>query len=410
MAAETSPLALWNARGEVWRTPAGDLPTLSVPDAAALPAVLRATLPPDAWLLHDGGLGFGRRGPLHVRLIGGPEVTWPGGWSRHHPDALPGARPWQRPDWPEVARDRVDARLGALGLTRAQPVEPSFSHDLMGIHRVPLGDGRRAWLKVSADGREAALTAHLAARHPDLLPPVLHADSQNTTLLTLDGGALLDGVPDPAAWTGALERLAAFQLTADAPALADLGAPTLTVPDVAARVDALLADPAPLRAWGLSPDEVGALRDLRPAVAAAFRDLHAHGLPAGPVHGDAHPRNALHGPERGSVWFDWSEAALAHPFMDAGWFLSFTLHPARAALPVRAGTPDLPERLAGAYLRALGAGDAAGLLWRSLPLAHLHRAALFDGAYRDWTGTVPGIRPNFTPFSLRQALREAVRL
>ena len=60
MAAETSPLALWNARGEVWRTPAGDLPTLSVPDAAALPDALRATLPPGAWLLHDGGLEIGR--------------------------------------------------------------------------------------------------------------------------------------------------------------------------------------------------------------------------------------------------------------------------------------------------------------------------------------------------------------
>ncbi|WP_158263783.1 phosphotransferase [Deinococcus arcticus] len=291
----------------------------------------------------------------------------------------------------------ADDLLRGAGLCRQGPLRLHFATDLTATHTLHTSQGP-AWLKVSDTGQEARLTRHLAAQHPTLVPPLLGADPQRGALLTGDGGTLLDGVGDLGAWTGALERLARFQCATDAAALAAHGAPALPLAQMTERVDALLGDLAALRGWGLSAQEVTTLQAARAQIRAAFLDLHQHGLPDLPAHGDAHPRNVLHSAARGPVWFDWSEAAsAAHPFMDAGWFLAFALHPSRAGLPVWQAH-DAADRMAGTYLHALGAPDAAPLLHRALPLALLHRAAVYDVAFRNWQGTVPGVRPNYVPY------------
>ncbi len=212
------------------------------------------------------------------------------------------------------------------------------------------------------------------------------------------------------AWTGALQRLAQFQHQADADALAALGCLRFPLLEMAERVDSLLAEADTLRAWGLEEDHWTILTEARPIIRAAFRELATLNLPDLPAHGDAHPRNALNG-ERGPVWFDWAEtASAAHPFMDAGWFLAFTFHPARAELPIRTANPDLENQLTAAYLSALGCTDAAPLLSRVVPLALLHRAVVYDARFHSWEGTIPGWRPNFVPYYLRLAARELARL
>jgi hypothetical protein len=179
---------------------------------------------------------------------------------------------------------------------------------------------------------------------------------------------------------------------------------------MAQHVDTFLSDTPTLTAWGLKPEKIATLQAARPAIRVSFEALAAHGLPDLPAHGDAHPRNALAGTGE-SLWFDWSEAAsAAHPFMDAGWFLAFALHPARSGLPVRAAHPDLESRLSAAYLQALGCPDASALLAQSIPLALLHRAVVDDARFRDWHGTVPGWRPQYVPYYLGLAAREVDRL
>lgn len=179
-------------------------------------------------------------------------------------------------------------------------------------------------------------------------------------LLTGSGGELLDGVGDLAPWEDAVTRLAHFQLQADSQALADLGCPALPLRETAERVDALLGDPAILSGWGVRTPQQDILTAQRPQIRAAFQNLAALDLPDLPSHGDAHPRNALSGP-RGSVWFDWSETlSAAHPLLDAGWFLWWTLN--KAGLPVAQGRGDLGPHLARTYLTALGCPDALPLL------------------------------------------------
>ncbi|WP_221088147.1 hypothetical protein [Deinococcus aquaedulcis] len=400
---------LWHRDGQrVWRTPAGGGLTLALAPGQSLDAALSAALGP-VWLLHDGGHLFGQSGLIQVQALEERHPTGGGGWSRDLPPPLPGTRPWQQPGWPDRATRLADHLLRGAGRERQGPLRLHFASDLTATHALETDQGP-AWLKVSGTGQEARLTTHLAARHPGLLPPLLGADPGQGALLSADGGPLLDGVADLGAWTGALARLGTFQRVADPAALAALGAPALPLAQTVARVDALLGDAAVLRGWGVDPAVAETLAAARPRIRAAYADLQTHGLPDQPAHGDAHPRNALHSVAHGAVWFDWSEAAsAAHPFMDAGWFLAFALHPGRAGLPVWQAS-GAADRLAAAYLHALGAPEATPLLWRALPLALLHRAAVYDETFRCWQGTVPGVRPNYVPYYLRLAAQSLGRL
>lgn len=361
------------------------------------------------WPLHDMGPAVGRPDMTpHLQAL---TAEAPAGlcWGEGHVPPIPGARIWQRPGWPRRAQEVLDRALTSAHLTRTADPEPVHSLDLVAVLRAETTGGT-VYLKASDTPREAAVTALLARTQPELLPPLLWADAGAGLTVSASGGELLDGVTELGAWEEALTRLAQFQTEADASALAALGCPAWPLGEMREQVDAFLGDGDILRGWGLPEDRIEQLNEARPFVRAAFADLAAHGLPDLPAHGDAHPRNALFGP-RGSVWFDWSEAAsAAHPFIDMGWFLAFTLHPARAQLPVRVAHPDLEARLSAAYLRTLGCPEAGELLRRSLPLALLHRAVVYDHHFRHWEGTLPGWRPQYVPYYLRLAVRELKRL
>lgn len=396
--------------GQVLRRVDGRLPRLSFRPEADPAETIRTAWALPVWPLHDAA----RYGPpgaaVHVQAqVGHPPAGF--AWHPQPPPPLPGARPWQRPGWPQATLARLDGVLAGLGRPRTGPVRVVSSHDLNTVWELPTAPGA-AYFKASESGREAAVVALLARTQPGLVPPLLGAWPEEGWLLSASGGELLDTVADVGGWTAALGALAAFQQRADAPALAALGCPAWPLAHAGPLVLELLADPAGLRGWGVPEADVAALQAARPRVRALLADLAAHGLPDRPAHGDAHPRNALDGAWArcgSALWFDWSEAAsAAHPFMDAGWFLAFALHPRRAALPVRAH-PGLEDTLSAAFLQAWDCADAAPLLARSVPLALLHRAAVYDRHFRHWQGTVPGWRPQYVRFYLREAAAELGR-
>ncbi|MFB9993106.1 phosphotransferase [Deinococcus oregonensis] len=408
-----SRLIIWHPDGVRVLRQADGWPTLPVPQFADLVALVGSEWNLETWLLHDGGLSFGVDGMPRLQSLSDTlpdDLTW--AWVAENGAAvppLPGAQEWQRPGWFPILKDRLDGVLADHGLPVADSLKHLSSNDLGTVIEASVL-GEAVFFKVTAHPREVAVTAHLAQHHPALLPPVLSASPATNTLVTRSGGTLLDGVGDIEAWTAALRQLAQFQTTADASALAVLGCPAWPLLEVAGRVDAFLASTATLTAWGLKPEKIATLQAARPAIRVSFEALAAHGLPDLPAHGDAHPRNALVGTGE-SLWFDWSEAAsAAHPFMDAGWFLAFALHPARANLPLRTMYPDLEFRLCAAFLNALGCPEASALLSQSILLALLHRAVLYDARFRDWQGTVPGWRPQYVPYYLGLAAREVPRL
>lgn len=407
---KTVRVVVWHPEASRVLLQNGEAPHLDVTRGSDLPDAVHRAWGIEAWTLHDGGLLMGREGTAQVQALT-DAVPEGFSWGIAGVGPPPGAREWQRPGWPRRAREVLDAALRSAGLIGTGGLKPVHHHDLVAVLRAET-DAGTVYLKASDTPREAAVTALLSHTLPDLLPPLLwsHTEAGAGRMVSASGGELLDGVAELGVWEQALQRLAQFQREADASALAALGCPAWPLGEMTERVDALLADAAALRGWGLEEEHIRALEEVRPTIRAALRELAALGLPDLPAHGDAHPRNALHGP-RSSVWFDWSEAASgAHPFMDVGWFLAFTLHPAQEKLPVRAAHSDLEVRLAAAYLDALGCPEAGGLLLKSLPLALLHRAVVYDHHFRDWSGTIPGWRPTYVPFYLKQAVGELNRL
>lgn len=298
----TIQVALWHPDHPQVLLQNGHLPTLNVPADAELPGLLRDAWGIEGWTLHDGGLALGREGVVQMQALSNMTpngFSW--GAARIGP---PTGAQWQRPGWPQWAQRALDTALAGAGLARTGELRPVHQHDLVAVLQAETQAGT-VYLKASDTPREAAVTALLSRALPDLLPPLLWTDPQAGLMVSASGGELLDGVAGAGAWEAAVQRLAHFQQQADAPALAALGCPAWPLAEMAGRVDALLADQSTLQGWGLEAKRIDTLSEARPAIRAAFRDLAALGLPDLPAHGDAHPRNALHGP-RGSVWFDWS--------------------------------------------------------------------------------------------------------
>ncbi|SMB78474.1 phosphotransferase [Deinococcus hopiensis] len=358
------------------------------------------------WPLHEGGFTPNREILPQFRALTAdppPGLTW----EEADSTSVLHGREWQRPSWPEWATQLLDTALDRVGWKRIGDLSPIHSWDLATVIRAETNAGR-VYFKMAETGREASVTALLSQTLPGLVPPLLCTDVEKGVLVSASGGELLDGVGQVEAWEEVAQRLAQFQQKGDPVALAALGCPTYPLAEMAERIDAFLGDLPTLRDWGVEEESLSTLTEARPAVRAAFRNLTALGLPDLPAHRDAHPRNALHG-ERGGVWFDWSEAAsAAHPFMDAGWFLWWTL--GKPNLPVSQPYTDLSTRLVSTYLTALGCPDASKLFLKGVSLALLHRAVIYDSRFRHWEGTVHGWRPLYVPYYLRQAVRELIRL
>lgn len=348
-----------------------------------------------AFVLHDDGLGLGLEKEQYlVRLEG----DVPGAKSKY--PTLARARAWQQPGWFGETLGWLERTLGETVLT----VEQVSSNDLACVLRVTT-EGKTVYLKASETGLEAALSAHLAARYPELIPEVLAWDKGRQLLVTKDCGARLSESADLDAWHAAVTRLVHFQWTADMQVF-ESQCPVYTFSDLSDRAEIFLRNADTLRGWGLTAGQVAALAERVPYIRRAHSRVLALGLPLLPAHGDAHPMNALSG--CGVVWFDLSEACVAQPLLDIGWFLAWFSHPARRTLPLRRIYPDAATRLwdgyLHSYLQASGLPKAADLN-DVVVLALTHRALVYHERFQTWRGTVSGWRPQYVPYYLRCLLK-----
>ena len=349
----------------------------------------------DAFILHDGGLGLGLdKESFVVRL----EVS---GTAPDYPE-LEHARAWQQPGWFKETLGWLSRKLGEPLIN----IEQLSTNDLGCVLRVET-KRRTVYLKASETGLEAALTAQLAARHPDLTPEVVAWDVQRGVLVTRDCGLRLSETPVLALWHTAVTKLAHFQRRVEAVTLQKSECPVYDFTALAGRTQSFLRDTTTLRNWGLTEVQTSQLQAQLPYIHSAYKRVAALNLPLLPAHGDAHPMNALTGyaPTYNVVWFDLSEACIAHPLLDIGWFLAWLSHPARHTLPLRQTHPDAAAELWRAYLQAANLPEAAPLLSDVMVLALMHRALIYHKRFRDFQGTVVNWRPQLTPYCLRSLLK-----
>ncbi|MFJ2214256.1 phosphotransferase family protein [Streptomyces sp. NPDC101062] len=234
------------------------------------------------------------------------------------------ARPWRQPGWRPRAVAVIDARLSAAGLRRTGPVEDVKRWALSAVLRCPTSGGavfhKQSLPSLAHEGRVLAL---LADRHPGLVPEVLPPGPPDEGWCTR-GVALRPGTELPDAERGrALAVLGAVQRDW-------LGRTTdLTAAGCWVRTGHALAGLAPLSERsdlfgpdsGL-PDPLSASESVRLAeVCARLPELCAALATAPPgeslVHGDLHPGNwgVTHATGR-TVFLDWAEASVGHPFLD----------------------------------------------------------------------------------------------
>jgi aminoglycoside phosphotransferase (APT) family kinase protein len=231
------------------------------------------------------------------------------GWSPLRP-------PWSRPGWFARASAWMVERMAAAGLTA---VGAPRQHQLWGLSvllRAPSAEGD-VFLKCSADvlRREAAVTQALSRLMPGVTPEVIAIDERQGWMLMRDLGARELGEQAQSLWSQGVVAHAAIQqsMCSRTRELARLGLPVRSLADLAASVEEMRQDPellermpAELRKRWLATS---------PTLVKSCLRLDAIGPGPSLVHGDFHPWNVVHGPRTTRI-FDWSDAAVSHPFLD----------------------------------------------------------------------------------------------
>jgi hypothetical protein len=241
---------------------------------------------------------------------------------------LPSRPQWSRPGWLAEASKWMAAEVESLGATLTAPTEIVQLWDPSVVVRATT-DAGRFYLKCSADifRSEAAVTAALAVQSPDLLPDVIAVDERRGWLLMADFGGRTLGDDPPDQWHRALPTYAALQQdwldrAAD---LTALGARVRPLTELADRVAATGGDDRLMTK--LEPDLRKRWLAATPALAEYCRRLASIGPTATLVHGDLHPWNVTTDAV-GMRFFDWTDAAVSHPFVDLATFIPRSDDPA----------------------------------------------------------------------------------
>ncbi|MCY4354403.1 MAG: phosphotransferase [Truepera sp.] len=170
-------------------------------------------------------------------------------------------------------------------------------------------------------GAEGAITSTLERLFPGRVPTVLAFDAGRGWLLLDEfrGRSIPKGDP---AWLEVVRSYAAMQIEC-APLASRLRATGFAD----RRLEVFRAQIARLfRESGtvLAREERGRLTKLEARILASLDELYGFGLPETLVHGDLHFGNVVK-TDDGPLFFDWTDAAVAHPFLDLFTLLDFDL-------------------------------------------------------------------------------------
>ena len=231
---------------------------------------------------------------------------------------VPEQRPaWARPGWLPAVREWIEQEAARLGHT-VVGVEQVKHWSISSVLRIDT-DGPDLYFKVPMRlplfVDEARVTARLAERFPDHVPAPLSVEPAHGWLLLAAFDELFTFAAPVAVRTESLRRFARLQRRTSelvGELLAD-GCLDRRLDVLETQIDPLVNDSEAVAR--LTPEEVTELRRLAPTVKELCRRLAGVGLPSTLVHGDLHMLNVARLDGR-LVYFDWSDACIAHPFID----------------------------------------------------------------------------------------------
>jgi len=234
----------------------------------------------------------------------------------------PQRAPWAIRGWHDEAVGWISDETRRLGRPLAGRVEQERCWGISTVLRAPAAGGD---LYFKASGAvfhaEPAVTKALEEIAPGRVPAVLAIDPARAWMLMADyRGRPLTGTVETAPWAEALREYARLQVTCGEheARLRAAGIASRPLRDLPAAFAELARNDEALmvgRPAGLTPEQASEMRALVPWVEDACERLARAGIPETLLHGDLHAGNlALTG--RGPVFYDWSDAAWSHPFLD----------------------------------------------------------------------------------------------
>jgi hypothetical protein len=279
---------------------------------------------------------------------------------------------WEQPGWFQPTAAWIQQQLTALGNPATGPVEQVKQWFLSAILRVPTAQG---WVYFKASNgsplmvNEALLTQRLAQLFPAVMPQPLAIDAERDWSLLADFGPEIGWGAPVETREAALIAFAQLQI-ASAGQVDDLlahGCIDRRLPNLIAEIAPLLNDP--LMMAMIEPAQQQRLVAAAPHLVELCQQMAAYNVPATLVHGDLHmsniARRADHLGGEHFVFFDWSDACIAHPFLD----MIAILHEKE---------PALQSRLRDAYLALWTPYEPMERLlelWQlAYPLCALHQA------------------------------------
>jgi aminoglycoside phosphotransferase (APT) family kinase protein len=284
--------------------------------------------------------------------------------------------------------------------------------ELSCVLRAPTTAGD-VWFKTSIASplfvNEGVVMRALAGLFPDHVPAPLAVEPER-------GWMVLAGFGTRVGWDASLEAVEAVARTfarmqVEAAGQVDLllaaGCHDRRLDRLAARAEAWLPEvgadgrlPAMDAATWLTGDEAAALAAALPRIRAACEELAALAVPPSLVHGDLHLANVAEGP-RGPLIFDWTEACVAHPFLDLA-----TIR--RGTGEVDEAEEELRARLRAAYLPAWSSFEPPERLARAwelaVPLGALHQAISYRSLMASLQPPIDLHMSQSTAWWLRQVL------
>jgi hypothetical protein len=278
--------------------------------------------------------------------------------------------PWSRAGWLATATAWLHGHLTRLGHPPIAAIEQVKSWGISCVLRAHTADGDAYFKAVPAlFAQEPVVTQALAMRYPANIPTPIAIDRERSWMLLWDFGPGLRDTTDIAIWEESLRRFSQMQRDS-AEHIGELfaaGCVDRQLDVLAAQIDPLFSDAAGL--VGLDPAEIARLRRLAPHLKAICAQLAGYRVPQALVHGDFHPGNIAFQMGR-HIFFDWTDACIAHPFIDA-----ITILDASSALE---GVPDARTHLRDVYLAAWATDEPAARLAEAfelgLTLGALHQA------------------------------------
>ncbi len=229
---------------------------------------------------------------------------------------LPNQAPWMRRGWHESAMQWISDQMTAHGRT-VRRIEPARSWCISYLAKIYTTSDELFYFKATIDlplfVKEGAIMAYLNRLYPELVPAPIAFDEARNFFISADFGPVATELDSEARFAMLREIVTMQRKSAD------------KIPDLLAngcidrrhflqQITECFQDADAY--VGLSEEETLRLKAALPELKRRAQILHDSPLPATLIHGDLHQGNIQLDNEKVTI-FDWSDAAVGFPWVDA---------------------------------------------------------------------------------------------